>query len=469
MNTMVATDNKQAEELERHREAYVLLFESLLKNRIADTGQMQARQAELKKIIDGIQDTDGFIDRLGDFGRILQLREDQLGGYIGQNFLKALSVVQERQKQAPRKNISSDAFAQDGPLIEALLSTFGPMVTAPDRFEMIDTGAVKLIRGGREILPKSALGSAGDAADFAAVGSTTESPASGANQTEEPTSTASDPAAALKLREEKSVIAEILERFGNILDIQGVLTPKDFSGDEEAFVVEEAVSSDEPVAHVELSIIEEIVQRFGNDLAVHEKLEPKEYSGDDDGFFDTTQSEATDSEEESYSSFEPIAVALTAFAGIRSRIAEFQKNQDRVGYQDYLSTASDDIKAVVALLNLSAKAKRQAVDMSDELYRLSMSLPYSQEQLEELFGRMDRYAKATALVNEFMAKVKQASAPVQMEMRKVWKQILDLLDEDPGEAVVKQRTKILLLAVNPAVKPTIGSGIMSLISKIYSL
>lgn len=465
MNTMVAIDNKQAEELERHREAYVLLFESLLKNRIADTGQMQSRLAELKKIIDGIQDTDGFIDRLGDFGRILQLREDQLGGYIGQNFLKALSVVQERQKQAARKNISSDAFAQDGPLIETLLSTFGPIVTAPDHFEMIDTGAVKLVRGGRQILPKSVMDSAGDAA----VGFPVDATVSGTNQTEEPTSTGSDPAAALKLRKEKSIIAEILERFGNILDIQGVLTPKEFSGDEEAFVVEEAVSSDEPASHVELSIIEEIVQRFGNDLAVHEKLKPKEYPGDDDGFFDATQSEATDSGEGSYSSFEPIAVTLTAFAGIRLRIAEFQKNQDRAGYQDYLNTASDDIKAVVALLNLSAKAKRQAVDMSDELYRLSMSLPYSQEQLEELFGRMDRYAKVTALVNEFMAKVKQASAPVQIEMRKVWRQILDLLDEDPGEAVVKQRTKILLLAVNPAVKPTIESGIMSLISKIYSL
>lgn len=200
---MVATDNKQAEELERHREAYVLLFESLLKKRIDDAGQMQSRQAELKKIIDDIQDTDGFIDRLGDFGRILQLREDQLGGYIGQNFLKALSVVQERQKQAPRKNISSDAFAQDGPLIEALLSTFGQIVTAPDHFEMIDTGAVKLVRGGREILPKSALGSAGDAADFAAAGSTAGPPTSGANQTEEAMPAAADPATALKLREEK--------------------------------------------------------------------------------------------------------------------------------------------------------------------------------------------------------------------------------------------------------------------------
>lgn len=468
MNTMVATDNQPAGELERHREAYLLLFESLLKKRISDGTELQARLTELQKIVDEIQETDGFIDRLSDFGRILQVRDDQLGSYIGQNFLKALAIVRDRQRQAPRKNPSSDVFSQDGPIIETLLSIYGPIVAPPDRFEGMDNGAVKLIRSGREILPASVINTAQDAGDFASASSPVLSAVPAAETASlAGTDSASD---AVKLREEKSILAEILERFGNILDIPGVLTPRDFTGEDEGFSVEEVAAPEEPAAAgVEPSIIEEILQRFGNDLVVKDKLEPRDFSENTGDLFDSADSADSLSMNDEGQDFQPIAVTLSTFANIRSRLAEFHKNQDRAGYQEYLNTATDDMRAVVAVCNLAAKAKRQQIDMGEELYRLSLTLPYTQEQLQELYERLDRYSKTAALINEFTARVKQASAPLQMEVRKVWKQILDLLDEDPGEAVVKQRMKILLLAVNPAVKPKIESAIMSLINRIYSL
>lgn len=452
---MVAIDNRQAEELKRHQEAYVLLFESLLKKRIDDAETLEGKLSELKSLIHGIADTDGFIERLPAFSRILQIREDQLGAYIGQNFLKALSVIEERHRQA--ESLSADVFAEDGPLIDTILSKIGPIVAPPDRFQPLDGGLVKLIRNGQEILPQS-------------VSSTSESDAAGpadapSEAGQRVTEAEKDDLPAAGLRREKSIIAEILERFGNILDVHEALVPKAFSADEEAFVVEEvAPEARESTEPVETSILEEILQRFGDELKVSDRLVPAEYSGDE-SFFDTAKAE----EQPAGPAFEPIGVSLTSFAAIRARMAEFQKNQDRAGYQAYLATASNDIKAVVALLNLSARQRKQAINLNEELLRLSQTLPYSQEQLQELFRRMDRYAKATTLVNEFTARVKQASAPVQMELRKVWQQVLDLLDEDLDEVLMKQRAKIILLAVNPSVKPTIESGIMSLISRIASL
>ncbi len=451
---MVAIDNRQAEELKRHQEAYVLLFESLLKKRIDDAETLEGKLSELKSLIHGIADTDGFIERLPDFGRILQIREDQLGAYIGQNFLKALSVIEERHRQA--ESLTADVFAQDGPLIDTILSKIGPIVAPPDRFQPLDGGLVKLIRNGQEVLPQSV--SATSESDSTPADASSEA-GQGATEAEK------DDLPVAGLRREKSIIAEILERFGNILDVHEALVPKAFSADEEAFVVEEvAPAAKESTEPVETSILEEILQRFGDELKVSGRLVPAEYSGDE-SFFDAAEAE----DQPAGPAFEPIGVSLTSFAAIRARMAEFQKNQDRAGYQAYLSTASNDIKAVVALLNLSARQRKQAINLDEELFRISQTLPYSQEQLQELFRRMDRYAKATTLVNEFTARVKQASAPVQMELRKVWQQVLDLLDEDLDEVLMKQRAKIILLAVNPTVKPTIESGIMSLISRIASL
>jgi len=98
-----------------------------------------------------------------------------------------------------------------------------------------------------------------------------------------------------------------------------------------------------------------------------------------------------------------------------------------------------------------------------------MRLPFSVDQLTELSERVGRYQKMAGLVNEFMVKVKHASPTLQTEVKKIWKQFLDLIDADSGEVVTKQRVKVILLAVHPSVKANVESGIMSLISRIYSL
>lgn len=484
---MAVQTQTEAEEMRLHREAYLLLFEGILKKRFNDPAAVASALGELRTFVEQrVSTPDSIIDFIPPLARKLAMREDQLGAYIGQNFLKALAMARDTSRQDATakkgKAIPTDALAQDGPILEAILTAFGAFVQGPDHFEMLDNGGVKLIRKGKEILPASYSDSAEDAADFANVTATDSA------DMDEPGEVAAAPRgaspaggkpAALAAREEKSVLAEILERYGSILDIQAKLIPQDFTEEGEEFVVEEnAGSSAEEGDLQEPLLIEEILKRFGSILSVHEKLVPVEYSGDDEeeALFGGGEDdgEAQSSPEDVWGGTEPeverIPVFLTTFAAIRSKLADFQKRQDRSGYQEYLAGATDEVKATLALMNLSARVQKQPdLSVEDELYRLSATMPYSVDQLREFFQRMERLSRNATLVNEFLLKVRQANPAIQSEVRKVWKQILDLLDDDPGEAVARQRSRIILLAVNPAVKPSIESGIMSLIGRLYSL
>lgn len=478
---MAAPTQIDAEELRLQKEAYLVLFENILKNRYTDPAAVQSNLAELRAFVDQrVSSPDAIFEFIPPLARKLALREEQLGTYIGQNFLKALSVAREKAKQQVSSKagraIPTDALAQDGPILEAILAAFGPFVQGPDHFEMLDNGGIKLVRKGREILPTSYSEGSEDAADYANVTGSDDAEATDdgyQNEADAPAVPSPGARAAVAAREERSILAEILDRFA--LDIRQKLVPQEFTEEGEDFVVEESAGSEADEAGQEPMLLDEILKRFGSVLNVQEKLVPAEYTGDgeeDDTLFDGGDGSSASEGDvwaDTAVSFDPIPVVLTTFAAIRNKLAEFQRRQDRAGYQSYLADASDDIKATVAVLNLATRVQKQpGVSIEDELFRLSSTISYSADQLRELYGRIDRYTRGMGILNEFMSRVKQAPAPIQVEIRKVWKQVLDVLDEDAGESVARQRCRIILLAVNPAVKAQVESGIMSLISRMHA-
>lgn len=488
---MAVAGQNQAEskELERHRQAYILLIDSLLKKRVNDASVYKQKNQTLKQIVEPIQNTDDFLNCISDFAELLQLSEDQIGTYIGQNFLKALSAVEEQiSRSAAKQKITSDIFSEDAPLLATLLSLFDTTISSPDRFVMLDNGAVKLVRKGKDILPVSA-NTKPDEVTQTAVGNSEDLSSTAVSESSNLKKTDSEKAAAISVREDQSIIAEILEKFGNVLAVYEPLVPKDFTIEQEQFEVEEAPVQKEPESkQYEASIIEEIITQFGGKINIQQPLIPKDSGFDSESFFDSTEDNSNESYnedqnenyDESYNEtgnestlieadFEPIQVTLTEFASIRNRLSEFQKTQDREGYQQFVISASDETKTVIALLNLIQKGRKQTINLEAELEHLSYSLPFIPNQLNDLWHRLELFTKRIAIINGFSERVRQSGAEIQIEVRKIWKPFLDLLNENVEESVMRQRIKILLLAIQSQVKPQIESGIMSLIAKLFSV
>ncbi|MBW7857062.1 MAG: hypothetical protein H3C43_01880 [Leptonema sp. (in: Bacteria)] len=456
-------DQTQIEELEWHRQAYILLIDSLLKKRVGDASVYKQKSEALRKIVEPIQNTDDFLNCISDFAKLLQLREDQIGTYIGQNFLKALSAVESQvARAAARQKVSTDAFSEDAPLISTLVSLFESTVSSPDRFVMLDNGGVKFIRNGKEILPASIDEKSEGTESATQEVETTVATVTGRS----PKTKEAEKPPAISVREDKSIIAEILEKFGNVLAVYEPLVPKDFTAEQEEFKVEEAApKKEEKQIEYETSIIEEIVTQFGDTIKIQLPLIPKDFESGAESLFDTA--DMLDQETGFDEDFEPIEMTLTEFASIRNRLSQFQKSQDRDGYQQFILSAGDETKTVIALLNLINKQRKQSINLEAELEQLSYNLPYITNQIKDLWHRIEVFAKRTTIINEFSAKVRQSGSQIQIEVRKVWKPFLDLLNDEVDESVMRQRMKILLLAVQPQVKPQIESGIMSLITKLF--
>lgn len=484
---MAVAGQNQAEikELERHRQAYILLIDSLLKKRVNDASIYKQKNQTLKKIVEPIQNTDDFLNCISAFAELLQLSEDQIGTYIGQNFLKALSAVEEQiSRSVAKQKITSDIFSDDAPLLATIVSLFDTSISSPDRFLMLDNGAVKLVRKGKDILPVS-IETKPDEITQPAVGSSEDLSSTVISESPNVKKSDSEKVAAISVREDQSIIAEILEKFGNVLAVYEPLVPKDFTIQQEEFEVEEAPVQKEPESkQYEASIIEEIITQFGGKINIQQPLIPKDSAFDSESFFDSSEENSDESYNEDQSEnndegynestnieadFEPIQITLTEFASIRNRLSEFQKTQDREGYQQFVISASDETKTVIALLNLIQKARKQTINLEAELEHLSYSLPFIANQLNDLWHRIELFTKRIVIINGFSEKVRQSGAEIQIEVRKIWKPFLDLLNENVEESVMRQRIKILLLAIQSQVKPQIESGIMSLIAKLFSV
>ncbi|HNJ05136.1 MAG TPA: hypothetical protein PLB73_12825, partial [Leptospiraceae bacterium] len=133
-----------ADELTRHKQAYLQLFRSVLAKRPMDAAAKEQLIQKLSAHMDSvIRTTDDLIPRIPEFATMLGVGAAPLSTFIGTNFLQALQMVAKQQPQAapvaPRPSGKPSSF-----LVEII--QFSPSgLPAGSRFETAESGFLKLI------------------------------------------------------------------------------------------------------------------------------------------------------------------------------------------------------------------------------------------------------------------------------------------------------------------------------------
>lgn len=517
----------EKDELEAHFFAYQQIFRAVLKKRALPADQDSAIQERLKQRARSLQRPDDYLEAIPDFARDLGVRQEALAQFIGANLLPTLENVRRQMRErrshhapaasaastngaAASASVASPAAvaapsrrAGEPGFLAELLQHSGAVVQAPARLEELEMGALKLVQDGIETLGRYAAELSGGGAPASAVApaaaTVTGKPAPVASAapatsvvapSQSPAPAAKTTAAsAATAAPDRPILAEILERFGTELRVQGALELRDYAEAEaaEAPVAAPAASAAAPSATSgpatvrapprpasaaapveEAPLLAEILQRFGKDLRVQGRLDPDSglpengaagISGTESG----GQGEAEDFEDAD--GFEPLALSFQDYIQILQQLKEYQSKGDQEGYKRWFTTLGDGPRALIGLRNLELRARQAPVDWAREHQNLAERMQLSGEQIEDVHIRIHRFGRLQKTLNDFTARIHENPPGVVDALKRIWPQVRLLFNDEQWDSEsMMSRLKIPLLQFPDA---DLKQRIMNLLDPVF--
>lgn len=522
-------------ELEAHQRAYLQIFRAVLKKKNATPDQARVLMAKLQQYISTrIKTPDEFLDHIPTFARGLAVKPEVLSAFIGSNLLPALESVKKQMREAapppePAGPAISDAEVAHS-VFKEIERDYGSIVPEHMRFNGEDMGLLRLVslNGGQDIPSKSLQSATGVAAPAAAPAASAPAaeaapaaaPAAGATPVTGGAAAAGASAPAPVSLKEPSIIAQILEQFGEELTVTGPLQVSAFpresgaaapgsapagpaagvapaagasadgapgSGVSGAAPAAEAMPAAAPGFEAEPSIIGEILERFGEELTVTGPLVLREEAGGGAGAAampaagaapgtaaPAAQAAAAPGEHLGVPPVEHPEVPLNFQQYVETvrQIQEFQSKGDQAGYRNWLNaSAGPGGKALVGLRNVDAKARKGGeIHWDDEYYNIANHMSLAADQIRNLHQRIRRYQQLQQLLNQFIGGVKARDAALVGGVKKIWPQVRLLFNEEWSAEAMMSRLKIPLLQIaDPALKQQVQELMLPLLQKAESL
>lgn len=481
-------------ELKEHYLAYIQIFQAVLKKRPDPAEKKQSILKTLSTYLtENVHNVDEFINHIPQFAQQLGVNPDQLGAFVGANFIKALDlaksqVASEDAGSSGKKTARSTSQKTYNSFIEEIVEKLD--LDSPGRFVYVDQGLLKLLTPGGEVKSVSTeeggpvadpSGNETGKSDSQAASAPTISGSTGTNgKTSGGKASASSP-----FTRETTIIIELLEKFGSTLDIHEKLVPSPFPAD----MIEQAQSEAENAASPppakakvardfikEKSIIAELLEKFGSKLDIHEKLVIRDpvfeesnmmLSSDEEGSENSDlEDEDSYDEEENEPILDPIPVFYEEYTMLVKLVQSYQQKRDMTGYRQwYMQDADPGEKVVVDLKQWEAKRKKGVSFLwEDEYYDIGIHQGFGAEQVRDLHHRMKSYDGIQKLLHSLVGKIKQEENSVYLAIHKIWGQIKMLFHEDVRHDSLMSRLKIVLLQVTDS---TIRDRIIELMDPVF--
>lgn len=217
------------------------------------------------------------------------------------------------------------------------------------------------------------------------------------------------------------------------------------------------------------SILAEILSRFGNVLNVTGPLEPSSGLADEPSYGSAAPSGAAAgatgpgdafAEEAPENEFDYLPLTFQDYLNHVKSVQDFQASGDQAGYRTWLGQGSDATRAVVGLRNLEVRSRGEpgTFDWDQEYEKLAAYMQLDTEQIAELHRRIRCFEQMHRKLNEFIAAVKSNPPPVVEAMKRIWPQVRLLFNEETWTAErMMARLKIPLLQIpDPALKERVS-------------
>jgi hypothetical protein len=255
------------------------------------------------------------------------------------------------------------------------------------------------------------------------------------------------------LKEEKSILKEILELFPNVQTTKNLAAEVESL---EAIVIKEEKQEERQVHITQQkqsdseSILGEILTNFSDLFPISKDLQK---IIDQEEMAQQTEIKSTSEQtEETQKDFIPIPFTIAEYVDLRKKLQQYKNDPN--AYANFIKTANQNQKSVIAILNIISRENDPNFLLENYLENVSIKLNASKESIRELYYRIKKYNMCIGFLKQAAEHLKKHEPKLHNYFLGIYEPLLDFISLLNGEnqeqfleSNIDKNLKLLLISI----------------------
>jgi len=255
------------------------------------------------------------------------------------------------------------------------------------------------------------------------------------------------------LKEEKSILKEILELFPNVQTTKNLAAEVESL---EAIVIKEEKQEERQVHITQQkqsdseSILREILTNFSDLFPISKDLQK---IIDQEEMAQQTEIKSTsDQTEETQKDFIPIPFTIAEYVDLRKKLQQYKNDPNT--YANFIKMANQNQKSVIAILNIISRENDPNFLLENYLENVSIKLNASKESIRELYYRIKKYNMCIGFLKQAAEHLKKHEPKLHNYFLGIYEPLLDFISLLNGEnqeqfleSNIDKNLKLLLISI----------------------
>ena len=255
------------------------------------------------------------------------------------------------------------------------------------------------------------------------------------------------------LKEEKSILKEILELFPNVQTTKNLAAEVESL---EAIVIKEEKQEKRQVHITQQkqsdseSILREILTNFSDLFPISKDLQK---IIDQEEMAQQTEIKSTSEQtEETQKDFIPIPFTIAEYVDLRKKLQQYKNDPN--AYANFIKTANQNQKSVIAILNIISRENDPNFLLENYLENVSIKLNASKESIRELYYRIKKYNMCIGFLKQAAEHLKKHEPKLHNYFLGIYEPLLDFISLLNGEnqeqfleSNIDKNLKLLLISI----------------------
>jgi hypothetical protein len=254
-------------------------------------------------------------------------------------------------------------------------------------------------------------------------------------------------------KEEKSILKEILELFPNVQTTKNLAAEVESL---EAIVIKEEKQEERQVHITQQkqsdseSILREILTNFSDLFPISKDLQK---IIDQEEMAQQTEIKSTSEQtEETQKDFIPIPFTIAEYVDLRKKLQQYKNDPN--AYANFIKTANQNQKSVIAILNIISRENDPNFLLENYLENVSIKLNASKESIRELYYRIKKYNMCIGFLKQAAEHLKKHEPKLHNYFLGIYEPLLDFISLLNGEnqeqfleSNIDKNLKLLLISI----------------------
>jgi len=254
-------------------------------------------------------------------------------------------------------------------------------------------------------------------------------------------------------KEEKSILKEILELFPNVQttknlaaeveSTEAIIIKKEKQEERQVHITQQKQSDSE-------SILREILTNFSDLFPISKDLQK---IIDQEEMAQQTEIKSTSEQtEETQKDFIPIPFTIAEYVDLRKKLQQYKNDPN--AYANFIKTANQNQKSVIAILNIISRENDPNFLLENYLENVSIKLNASKESIRELYYRIKKYNMCIGFLKQAAEHLKKHEPKLHNYFLGIYEPLLDFISLLNGEnqeqfleSNIDKNLKLLLISI----------------------